>query len=166
MITRRLHTMTKRRISNHKSQGEKIPQTFNQITMETIEALLNDLQFLLRTKYPTKKAIAEAMAIKLNKNIENYYGNFIRYTTAPTIISNRFVQDFYKVFQGDLDAKEMDDIVKSLILSGSLAGHIEALKKNNENLSINLERIVESNKAMILLVEAQTQLIAELGKRK
>ncbi len=156
-------------------------------TAEDAGRFMKDLELLLIRRYPTRKAVAATMAIELKKNPHTYYTNFIHYIRGTKNISNGFLQDFYKIFQSDLETikgevtpsaqgssqeKKQEETGPSP-LSETREEPIQFLKKMREDLVGNLGRVIESNYRVIesnyilvlnnqKLVEAHLLLITKL----
>jgi hypothetical protein len=98
------------------------------------------------------------MARQLQRDVDSFYSLFTRCTASPEAVTRYFIDDFYKIFQAELDAikgkEEGRDLSK------------ESLPKGIEDLINGLLRAIENNTVLVLtnqkLVEAQLELLARL----
>jgi hypothetical protein len=121
------------------------------------QQLIVDAMLLLKQKYRTKRAMSNVMAERLQKEADNFYHIFCRSVVNPEAITQRFIDSFYSVFQGELDSmkgKQNRQPVSSIELQhyeDLLSGLLKAIDNNTSLVAANHK-----------LVEAQLLLLAKL----
>jgi len=136
--------------------------------MERNNQFLEDLRLLLK-KYLTEKALAEAMAKVVDGSIETYYSIFLRYIIDPNRINVQFVEDFYTIFQPDLDelrSRDQESIVPAFMKGDSKMKTVfEAIQFQKEayaKLQENIEVLLQSYHRVLLGYKIGTHLYYQL----